>query len=167
MNPMGTIPTLPMALIADDNPDNRNICRIVLENAGFQVTEALDGEQAIQTLEKQTFMLLLLDLQMPNVNGRSVLHWLRARTPADTRRRMQVVVITANPHWVTDEIDTLADYVMQKPIPIVPFSQFVTRIKADMLSLDKPAAPATEPSKTKPVSGPGQESVGVGGGGTM
>ncbi len=128
MNPMEAVPMTATALIADDNDDNRNICRIVLENAGFHVTEALDGEQAIKTLEKQSFMLLLLDLQMPRVNGRSVLHWLHAQTPP---RRMQVVVITANPHWVTDEIDVLADYVMQKPIPIVPFSQFVTRIKTD------------------------------------
>jgi CheY-like chemotaxis protein len=128
MDPMQIAPMIASALVADDNDDNRNICRIVLENAGFSVTEALDGEQAIQLLEKRTFMLLLLDLQMPRVNGRSVLQWLRAQAP---QRRMQVVVITANPHWVTDEIDVLADYVMQKPIPIVPFSQFITRIKSD------------------------------------
>ncbi|MHB8626752.1 MAG: response regulator [Aggregatilineales bacterium] len=128
MDPMEAVPMIASALVADDNDDNRNICRIVLENSGFSVTEALDGEQAIRFLEKQSFMLLLLDLQMPHVNGRSVLHWLRAQTP---QRQMQVVVITANPHWVTDEIDVLADYVMQKPIPIIPFSQFITRIKTD------------------------------------
>ena len=139
---------LPAALIADDNDDNRNICRIVLENAGFQVTEALDGQQAIQALEKQSFMLLLLDLQMPNVNGRTVLHWVRAQT-TKTPRRMQVVVITANPHWITDEIDTMADYVMQKPIPIVPFSQFVTRLKGDMLSQDNSSLAATEHTTAK------------------
>ncbi len=134
MGPMETVPMTVSALVADDNDDNRNICRIVLENAGFSVTEALDGEQAIKLLEKQAFMLLLLDLQMPRVNGRSVLHWLRAQTP---QRQMQVVVITANPHWVTDEIDVLADYVMQKPIPIVPFSQFITRIKSDFKAAAK------------------------------
>ena len=146
MNPIEPTPTLPSALIADDNDDNRNIFRIVLENAGFQVSEVHDGEQTIQALEKQAYMLLLLDLQMPNVNGRSVLHWLRAQT-TPTHRRMQVIVITANPHWVTDEIDTLADYVMQKPIPIVSFSQFVTRIKGDIL-----AVPPNSPEKP-PASG--------------
>lgn len=134
MNPMEAVPMTASALVADDNDDNRNICRIVLENAGFSVTEARDGEQAIQLLEKQSFMLLLLDLQMPHVNGRSVLHWLRSQIP---QRRMQVIVITANPHWVTDEIDVLADYVMQKPIPIVPFSQFITRIKSDFRATTK------------------------------
>ena len=140
MNQLETTSAPPAALIADDNDDNRNIFRIVLENAGFQVTEVFDGEQAMQALEKQTFMLLLLDLQMPNVNGRTVLHWLRNR-PVNTPYRMQVVVITANPHWVTDEIDTLADYIMQKPIPIVPFSQFVIRIKGDMLAQRKASPP--------------------------
>src|SRR5579859_2710973 len=148
MNPLEPAPTLPSALIADDNDDNRNIARIVLENAGFQVTEVLDGKQAIQMLEKQSFMLLLLDLQMPNVNGRTVLHWLRSQ-PVNTSHRMQVVVITANPHWVTDEIDTLADYVMQKPIPIVPFSQFVVRIKGDMLSQDKSSPSAGKQTKAE------------------
>ena len=141
MNTPETVPMLFSALVADDNVDNRNICRIVLENAGFSVTEAVDGEQTIQSLEKQPYMLLLLDLQMPHVNGRSVLQWIRAQP---THRHMQVVVITANPHWVTDEIDNLADYVMQKPIPIVPFSQFITRIKTDFKSPAK--SPETPPA---------------------
>lgn len=114
------------ALVVDDNWYNRDICRIALENVGYKVTEADHGSVAMNFLEQQTFNLTVLDLQMPTISGATVLDWIRHSAKHNA---MFVIVITANPHMVTDEIDDLADYVMNKPINVMEFAQFVDRLK--------------------------------------
>jgi two-component system, OmpR family, response regulator ResD len=61
------------ALVVDDHYHNRDLFRIALENAGYTVTEARNGEEAITILEKETFRLLILDLHMPIMDGTQVL----------------------------------------------------------------------------------------------
>lgn len=56
-------------LIVDDNPEIREIIQILLTGEGFRVTEAEDGEQALQTLEKAGFDLIILDIMMPGMDG--------------------------------------------------------------------------------------------------
>lgn len=56
-------------LIEDDNPEIREIIQILLTGEGFRVTEAEDGEQALQTLEKAGFDLIILDIMMPGMDG--------------------------------------------------------------------------------------------------
>jgi CheY-like chemotaxis protein len=125
--------TAPTVLIADDHADNRDICHIVLEEIGFIATEAENGSQTIKYLEQQPYTLLLLDLHMPGINGRDVLQWINARS---LQKTMCVVVLTAQPHWVTAEIETLAEYVMYKPINIADFSHFAARIKENFAAQD-------------------------------
>ncbi len=116
---------LPVALIADDNDDNRNICRMILEKSGISVIEAVNGQQAIDVLEQQAFFLLLLDMQMPIVDGPGVMRWLGTHA---TNRPKNVIILTANPHWVTTELQDTADYIMHKPIATVEFTKFVRRL---------------------------------------
>jgi len=107
-----------VALIADDNEDNRNICRIILQKSNMSVTEVVNGQQAIERLTDQRFTLMVLDMQMPVVDGRGVLQWLTAHSD----------VLTANPHRVTHDVQNTADYVMYKPIAAVEFAHFVQRL---------------------------------------
>src|SRR5437016_6344548 len=60
------------ALIVDDNLYNREICRIILKHAGYEVAEAENGEEALQILDQQQFDLLILDLLMPVTDGSTV-----------------------------------------------------------------------------------------------
>ena len=66
MNRLATI------LIADDEPDLRDILRTVLESAGYTVIEAPDGEEALQLVRKQPPDLLILDYMMPRMTGPQV-----------------------------------------------------------------------------------------------
>lgn len=59
-------------LIADDEPDLRDILRTVLESAGFSVTEAPDGAQALAAVRQQPPDLLILDYMMPQMTGPEV-----------------------------------------------------------------------------------------------
>lgn len=118
--------TVPAALIIDDNFYNRHIFHIALEAVGYQVVETEDGIAGLSTLETQPFHLLVLDLQMPVMDGRAVLNKLRTQ---DRYRDMHIIVVTANAHMATSDIDDLADYVMYKPIDVQEFSEFARRLK--------------------------------------
>jgi CheY-like chemotaxis protein len=113
------------ALVIDDNLNNRDIFRIALESVGFTVSECEDGFSGLQVLAANTFHLLILDLQMPLIDGHMVLHKVREQ-PRHTH--MNIFVVTANAHMATDDIHDLADYVMLKPINVVEFADFAKRL---------------------------------------
>ncbi|MFB3106564.1 MAG: response regulator, partial [Pseudomonadales bacterium] len=58
-------------LIVDDAEAVRESMRAVLTKAGYDVTEAADGEQALATLSAQSFDLAIVDIWMPRKNGLS------------------------------------------------------------------------------------------------
>ena len=64
-------------LIAEDNPVNRELLRELLENRGYEVEEACDGEEALEMVERGRPDVLLLDLGMPKLDGFGVVRKLR------------------------------------------------------------------------------------------
>ncbi len=127
MNPLDTPSGLiHTALVVDDNFYNRQIFHIALESVGYTVSESEDGAKSTSILGGKTFDLLILDLQMPAMDGRSVLRIVRSNP---LHKDMRIIVVTANAHMATEDIDDMADYVMHKPIDVVEFSEFVRRLK--------------------------------------
>ncbi|MGB9144894.1 MAG: response regulator [Acidobacteriaceae bacterium] len=66
-----------LILIADDRPSSRELLRTVLERSGYDVVEAGDGEEALDQARERHPDLILLDLQMPKLDGYGVLAELR------------------------------------------------------------------------------------------
>ena len=64
-------------LIADDAAASRDLLRVILEQGGYEVIEAIDGEQALTKAEEFNPDLVILDLQMPKLDGYSVASLLR------------------------------------------------------------------------------------------
>lgn len=56
-------------LIVDDSPSVRQVVGITLKGAGYQVIEAVDGEDALNKLEGQKVNLIVSDVNMPNMDG--------------------------------------------------------------------------------------------------
>ncbi len=82
-------------LIVDDEPDVRLVARIILEGAGYDVSEAASGEEALDTLDRDGPPgVILLDVRMPGIDGWEVLHRLR-KSPGE-HRTLPVVVFTAD-----------------------------------------------------------------------
>src|SRR5258706_10964906 len=73
------IAAMPTVLIADDDPVSLRFLQTALEGLGFEAVVAADGAQSIAALESITADLLLLDLQMPDIGGASLLRVLRER----------------------------------------------------------------------------------------
>ena len=67
----------PLVLVVDDDPDTREICRMALERAGYATTLAESGEEAISLLEQKVPGLIVLDLNMPGMDGWSVAALIR------------------------------------------------------------------------------------------
>ena len=88
-----TLPSRGRILVADDEPHIRRILATVLGSAGFAVSEATDGDEALAALEApQAPDLLILDLMMPRMSGLEVLSRIRERP---LHRRTPVIVLTA------------------------------------------------------------------------
>jgi two-component system cell cycle response regulator DivK len=64
-------------LIAEDRPSSRELIRTVLEGCGYGVCEASDGRQAVEVAKRENPDLLIVDLQMPALDGLGVLAELR------------------------------------------------------------------------------------------
>lgn len=65
-------------LIVDDDADIRDMARLVLAGAGFEVATATNGRAALAALRTRPFDLLLLDINMPEMDGWATLRLLRA-----------------------------------------------------------------------------------------
>ena len=65
-------------LVADDNAGIRDTTAAILRTVGYTVTEASDGEAALEELAQQTFDVALLDVRMPRGDGISVVELLKS-----------------------------------------------------------------------------------------
>jgi two-component system, cell cycle response regulator DivK len=80
-------------LIVDDNAASRALARAILESGEMQLTEAADGGEALDRIARSAPDLVLLDIDIPVLDGYAVLARLRAQ-PALTR--LPVIAVTAN-----------------------------------------------------------------------
>jgi len=64
-------------LVVDDEPDIALILKLYLEEAGYSITRAKDGESCLAILAKETFSLVLLDINLPKMNGIEVLEKIK------------------------------------------------------------------------------------------
>ena len=81
----------PYILVVDDDTDFREGLRAALEMKGYQVEEAGNGKEALEKIVEKPPLLVLLDLQMPVMNGRELLQRLRG---APETREIPVVIIS-------------------------------------------------------------------------
>jgi len=82
-------------LVVEDNPVNRKLARNVLRSRGYRVIEATTGEEALKLLESQRADLILMDIQLPGMDGLEVVRRLK-KDPATAD--LPVVALTAHAH---------------------------------------------------------------------
>jgi GAF domain-containing protein/CheY-like chemotaxis protein len=80
-------------LLAEDNPVNRKLALRLLSQLAYDAAVAEDGMQAIAALERDDFDLVLMDVQMPELDGLEATRRIRARWPD---RQLRIVAMTAN-----------------------------------------------------------------------
>ncbi len=81
-------------LLAEDNPVNQKVALRFLERIGYRADAVANGLEAVNTLEHRFYDLVLMDLQMPEMDGFEATRQIRARLPAS--RQPRIVALTAN-----------------------------------------------------------------------
>lgn len=104
-------------LVVEDNSLNLKLVRDVLEHAGYEVVEARSGEEGVRLAAERPPDLVLMDLQLPGIDGTEALHRLRRNPPS---RDIPVVAVTAFAMKEDRERAVLAgfDGYVQKPISV-------------------------------------------------
>ena len=119
-NKKGTI------LYVEDNPDNRSLIRRVLEAEDYAVVEAINAQQALEKLESSNIDLVLMDINMPDMDG----YTLTAKIKAIQKfSKIPIVAVTANVMRGDREksLEAGCDGYIQKPIDIDTLAQQVER----------------------------------------
>lgn len=85
-------------LVAEDNPINRQVLRLSLERQGFEVVLVENGREAVELFDRVEdghFQLLILDLQMPELDGMAAATQIRSRFTQRGRRALPLLALTA------------------------------------------------------------------------
>ncbi len=85
-------------LVVDDEAIVRESIRDWLKDAGYQVSVAESGEEALKLIQEQDFGVMILDLRLPGMNGIDVLKKVKVLKP-----NIKSIVITAYPTMLTQE----------------------------------------------------------------
>lgn len=80
-------------LVVDDDAFIRALLRTWLQEAGYSVVTAGDGQQALEQVEREKPDIVLLDLMMPTLDGYAVIRWLRR---CESTRRLPIIVLSAD-----------------------------------------------------------------------
>ena len=103
-------------LVVDDSSLVRMYCRGVLEKAGFEVEQAINGIEALEKVGAQTFDLVIVDVNMPRMDGFSFIRALRGSAPAITSLPVLVLTTEAGRQDKEDARTAGANFYLVKPV---------------------------------------------------
>ena len=115
-------------LLAEDNTVNQKVALRFLERIGYRADAVSNGLEAVNTLEHRFYDLVLMDLQMPEMDGFEATRQIRARLPAN--RQPRIVALTANAMQGDRELCIAAgmdDYI-SKPVKLHELADSIRRL---------------------------------------
>jgi signal transduction histidine kinase/AmiR/NasT family two-component response regulator len=128
-------------LAAEDNEVNRTVLTALLAQIGVAPTIVEDGAQAVAAWEAGDWDIVLMDVQMPVMDGVAAVQAIRARERATGRRRTPVIALTANAlvHQVAELKAAGMDDHVSKPIKVASLFEAIAMAvqESDQASLDE------------------------------
>jgi CheY-like chemotaxis protein/HPt (histidine-containing phosphotransfer) domain-containing protein len=139
-------------LLAEDNLVNQKVASQILNNLGYAVAIANNGEEVLALLERKTFDLILMDVQMPVMDGLEACRQIRQTLPSDQQPKIVAMTANAMPSDRQVCLDAGMDGYLSKPIVIQELR--------DLLNQTAPLAPSPESdSKAEPDLSPCQPTI--------
>jgi two-component system OmpR family response regulator len=129
-------------LVVDDQEDIREMARLVLTGAGYEVATASSGREALRLARQAAFDLMLLDINMPELDGWATLRLLRADDALDDLKVAMFSVKSEVRDKVAGLKDGAIDY-LTKPFSVDELVTRVSRILAE--ANGAPAVPTASP----------------------
>jgi DNA-binding response OmpR family regulator len=110
-------------LIAEDDPSIRALLSTALRRQRVNFSTVADGRQAVRMLERERWMVLILDLMMPTMTGWEVVAWLAAHRE---HKPGTVIVVSATERELLRELDpTVVNAIIFKPFDILQLGAYV------------------------------------------
>jgi CheY-like chemotaxis protein len=115
-------------LIAEDNAVNQQLVLLMLQKLGYRADVAANGAEALEALERQPYDAVLMDVEMPEMDGLEATRRIHGRWPRE--RRPHIVAVTANAMEGERELCIQAgmDDYLTKPIRLEDLSGALTRV---------------------------------------
>ncbi len=129
-----TAPTVSLRILAaEDNAVNQLVLRTLLNQVGVRPTVVSDGAEALAAWEADDWDLILMDVQMPVMDGPTATRSIRQREIETGRRRTPIIALTANAmsHQVADYVAAGMDSFVAKPIEVARLLQAIDAAVGD------------------------------------
>ena len=155
-------------LLVEDNPVNQDVAREMLEYFGYQVTVAVNGRDALDCLARQRYVLVLMDCQMPVMDGYTATRLLREREKtegATGAAALRQVVIALTGHATSEDrqicMDAGMDDYLSKPFSMSQLEAIISRWLPQADDEPRPVGPGTVTSGSipDPVSAPARSLI--------
>ncbi|MGC1301308.1 MAG: ATP-binding protein [Caulobacteraceae bacterium] len=119
-------------LLAEDHPTNQRVVQLIMDAAGVNLTTVDNGQAALDLLEVQAFDVVLMDMQMPVMDGISATSLLRQRERSLGLARTPVLMLTANAlqEHVDASLAAGADDHLTKPIRAMELLEAIAEVVA-------------------------------------
>ncbi len=119
-DPAGALPPSFRVLVSEDHPANRMVLEILLSQIGAEFHSTEDGQQACEACEVERFDLILMDMQMPVMDGLTAIRQIRRREQERGVPRTPIILVTANamPEHRNAGVAAGADGFVTKPISV-------------------------------------------------
>lgn len=107
-------------LYIEDNPDNMTLVKRALESRGYTLLQAVNGMEGVTTAEREEVNLILLDINLPDIDGYEVARRIRTSGKKNTLIYVPIIAVTANALKGDAEkaLSAGCDVYMSKPINI-------------------------------------------------
>jgi CheY-like chemotaxis protein len=130
----------PTVLVVDDGEENRDLINLVLSDAGIKVVTAENGQVALDCMSSRKFDVVLMDVQMPVMDGYMAAGQIRIKNPV-----LPIVALTADTTPSAEQrcLDAGYSHYMKKPIDIDVLTERVTELLGVELSTEHEAAAST------------------------
>jgi signal transduction histidine kinase/DNA-binding response OmpR family regulator/HPt (histidine-containing phosphotransfer) domain-containing protein len=137
-------------LLVEDNPVNHEVTSVMLQELGVGVVSAWSGEEALEKLSKRRFEAILLDCQMPKLDGYATARRFREEEQGQQRSRTPIVAVTANALSGDAEkcFEAGMDFYLSKPFTIEQLYQVLEHCAPEQQS----ARPERDAGKAEQVA---------------
>ena len=135
-------------LVAEDNAVNQEVARAVLMAYGCDVHLAGDGREALQAIQRERFDLVLMDCQMPEMDGYAATRAIRALEAQGMIQRVPIVALTAHATEADRQrcLEAGMDSFLTKPFMQAALRKEIARWLPDSLGAAAPSAELAAPS---------------------
>lgn len=102
-------------MVVEDNEKNRKLMRVVLKSKGYAVIEAATGEEALNLLKNQKPDIILMDIQLPGIDGLTLIKQIKADAMT---KEIPIIAVTAYAMKGDEQkiLETGCDAYVSKPI---------------------------------------------------